>query len=363
MNCINNLNRTPIPSDVFMASVRLYYRMGKNDYYETLFRKDEAFLSQRLAQAEAYSFFKCFFAQDNKIPESRLRTLQLDSSVAKTKGEVLYKNILQIFQTIHNKEAQKFHLNVTEIVDLARILYGGYLSSEKIQYQKIERHRHSLVSTELTSKRELLEEMIAKVEEHKKQKSVETIYLYLNFMIDFLHMDLFRFDDPTPLGMIIFYVMVMQDGVLATRYVSFFESLLVHIEEFKGLLEKTRFGWSEGFSELMPLHRFILKHYHDLYGLLAERARDYDYESNLEISKSDYIENTIDKLPEVFSKEDIRLRHPLISDSTINRTLQRLQEENKIRPLGKGRSAKWIKLYKKERKVRVQEQLNLDFGE
>jgi len=65
----------------------------------------------------------------------------------------------------------------------------------------------------------------------------------------------------------------------------------------------------------------------------------------------------------VFSKDDIRLKHPLISDSTINRTLKRLQQENKIRPLGKGRSAKWIKLYKKEKKSKIQEQLNFDLGD
>ena len=100
----------------------------------------------------------------------------------------------------------------------------------------------------------------------------------------------------------------------------------------------------------------------ELYYDLSERARDFEYESKLEISKSDYIENTIMKLDEVFAKEEIRKRHPLISDSTINRTLKRLQEEDKIRPLGKGRSAKWIKLVKSTKKLNYQEQLNLDLG-
>jgi hypothetical protein len=100
-----------------------------------------------------------------------------------------------------------------------------------------------------------------------------------------------------------------------------------------------------------------------MYLELEENARDYEYESSLEISKSDYVENTIDKLNQIFSKEDIRLRHPLISDSTINRTLKRMQEENKIRPLGKGRSAKWAKLYQKETKKTILKQMNLDLGE
>ncbi len=110
----------------------------------------------------------------------------------------------------------------------------------------------------------------------------------------------------------------------------------------------------------MPLERYILKTYTDMYYDLRESARDYEYEENLEISKSDYIENTITKLDEVFSKSQIKEKNPLISDSTINRTLKRLQEENKIRPLGKGRSAKWVKLYKEEKKdFKSQLQLNL----
>ncbi|MCK7488519.1 MAG: hypothetical protein MZU97_25765 [Bacillus subtilis] len=106
-------------------------------------------------------------------------------------------------------------------------------------------------------------------------------------------------------------------------------------------------NWASGYADLMPLHKLLLRLFFEVYNQLSITARDHEYEQNLEISKSDYIENTIDKLAEVFSKDDIREKHPLISDSTINRTLKRLQEANKIRPLGKGRSAKWIKLYKK----------------
>jgi len=175
-----------------------------------------------------------------------------------------------------------------------------------------------------------------------------------------LHMDIFKFEEQRPLATLILYILLLQENFIVTRYVSFFEKLLLNIKEYQSLLDKTRFGWSEGFSEIMPLLRFMLKMYLSLYQQLYEQARDYEYENSLEISKSDYIENTIDKLNDVFSKEDIRLKHPLISDSTINRTLKRMQEENKIRPLGKGRSAKWIKLYQKEKKPKIQEQLNFD---
>jgi hypothetical protein len=209
----------------------------------------------------------------------------------------------------------------------------------------------------------MLEDLIKKLEETKKLKTTEIFFLYLNFMVDFINIDIFKFEEQDVIAILIFYIMIMQEGFLASKYVSFFGKLYLNIAEYKSTLDKSRFGWSEGYSEIMPLTRFFLKQAKMMYQELSEKARDYDYESNLEISKSDYIENTIDKLNEVFSKEDIRLKHPLISDSTINRTLKRLQEENKIRPLGKGRSAKWIKLYQKEKKGKVLKQLNFDLGE
>ena len=61
--------------------------------------------------------------------------------------------------------------------------------------------------------------------------------------------------------------------------------------------------------------------------------------------KSDVIEETIyKKMPKYFTKDDIRRFHPDASDSTINRILFKLRDEQIIMPLGKGRSARWMKL-------------------
>ena len=68
------------------------------------------------------------------------------------------------------------------------------------------------------------------------------------------------------------------------------------------------------------------------------------YEFDRSINKANNIENTILKLPEIFTKEEIRINHPFVSESTINRTLSKLRDEKVIKPLGKGRSAKWIKI-------------------
>lgn len=362
MQCILNLSRTPIPADVYMLTLKLYYQMGKNEGYQALFSPDQDFIRNQVALAESMAFYRTFFST-YKLPESRLKTLQLESTVARNKGETLYKNIIAVFQMIHSKDAEPFHLNVTEINDLVKLLFKNVYPPDKLQYRKLESKKHSLLGSESVSQREHLEVLIKRLYEAKKLGAYEPMFLYLNFMVDFLNMEIYKFPENDVVALLIFYIMAMQEGLICNHYLSFFAKLSLNVMEFRQVFDKTRFGWAEGFSEIMPLARFLLRHYHQLYLDLQEYARDYEYESKLEISKSDYIENTIDKLPEVFQKEDIRIKHPFISDSTINRTLKRLQEENKIRPLGKGRSAKWVKLYKKENRKFIHKQLNFDLGE
>lgn len=362
MNCLQNLARTPVPNDVLMATLKLYYQMGRNDEYDSLFKNNREFLRRQIAFEEALAFYRLFFSH-YRIPDSRLRSLQLDSTVARNKGETQYKNILAVFILIHRLDSEPFHLNATEINDLVKLLFRNVIPAEKLQYRKLEKPKHQFVTSESLSMREQLEQLIFKLTEIRKLGLYEPTFLYLNFMVDFLNMEIYRFQENDVVALLVFYIMALQEAKSIPKYQPFFKKIYANVHEFRNALEKTRFGWTEGFAEIMPLFRFMLKVCHELFIDLQEFARDYEYEAKLEISKSDYIENTIDKLPEVFQKDDIRSKHPFISDSTINRTLKRMQEENKIRPLGKGRSAKWIKLYKKETGKYVAQQLNFDLEE
>jgi len=349
-------------NDVIMSQLKLYRETGKNEQYRILFEADFEFLSKQLTSLEAYSFYRCFYA-DFKIAESRLKSLFLDSTKPNNKAETLYKNIIEVFKIVHAVRKTPFELTVAEIHNLVSLLYKDFYTKDQLSYQKTERQKHSLLSNESVSKREHLESMITTYQSAKKTGEFENVFVNLNFMIDFMNMEIYKIPDANVTALLIFYILNMQDGIIVNQYVSFFGKLLLNLKEFTAAKDIAKMNWKEGYSESMPLYRLFLKLYYEMYIELEENARDYQYEASLEISKSDYVENTIDKLNQIFSKEDIRLKHPLISDSTINRTLKRMQEEHKIRPLGKGRSAKWAKLYQKETKKTILKQMNLDLGE
>lgn len=361
MNCIKTIKRNPVPNDVFLRTTKLYYQMGKNDYYESLFSSSYQHISNNVAHQDAYSFFKMFFPK-YKLPESRLRTLLLDSTVAKNTAEHLYKNLVYIFRQIKLKDVEPFMLSVIEINDLVKLVFHD-TSKEDVKYRRFKTVSHSLLAKESGSMREKLEVLLEEFEKLNKETSFEPLILHMNLLVDFINMEVYTGDYNVMIGVLVLYILMIQNGFIVANYESFFAKLHLYKDDFDSAIRKCKFQWEEGLSEIMPLQRLFIRIFTELYFDLSERARDFEYESKLEISKSDYIENTIMKLGEIFAKDEIRERHPLISDSTINRTLKRLQEENKIRPLGKGRSAKWIKLVKPTKKFNFQEQLNLDLGE
>ncbi|MDD4184905.1 MAG: hypothetical protein PHI01_05790, partial [Candidatus Izemoplasmatales bacterium] len=247
MNCIKNINRTPIPADVFMSTLKLYYQMGKNEIYQDLFKAEHDYISEQNAFLEAAAFFRAFFPE-LKLSDSRMRSLKLSSTVAKNKAESQYKNIIAVFRMIHQTKSQPFHLNVTEINDLSKLLFHNVFSSDKLQYRKLDRSRPTLISGDSVSLREQLEELINKVQDIKKQGIYEPLFLYLNFLVDFQNMEIYKHDRNDLIALLVFYIMMLQEGIIAARYLSFFAKLLLNLEEFRKLLDKSRFGWSEGFS-------------------------------------------------------------------------------------------------------------------
>ena len=362
MNCIKTIKRNPIPSDVFLHTTKLYYEMGKNDYYETLFETNYDFISKSVADEDAYAFFKLFFP-DLKVAESRMRTLLLDSTVPKNASEQIYKNLITIFRHIRKKDVEPFSITVVEINDLVRLIFKDAPIKTKVQYRRFKTNTHTLLAKESSSMREKLEELITEYLRVKKEDIFEPLILNVNFAVDFLNMEIYTGDMNDMIAILVLYIILIQEGFIVSNYVSFFAKARLYKDDLVEAIAKSKFQWQEGLAEIMPLVRFFIKNYTELYRDLNEKARDFEYESGLEISKSDYVENTIMKLGDVFAKEEIRERHPLISDSTINRTLKRLQEEDKIRPLGRGRSAKWMKLVKSTKKMNFQEQLHLNLGD
>lgn len=352
---MENLYRTQIPNDVVMDYLLLYKSIGNNSHNHEVLETDYDVMVRQTVRNDTYFFAKLC---NIKISDSRFKSVIYKGVKTKNKDELIVQNIYNAFTKIHD-ETSSFELLVSEVQDLLKFIFGDILTPQKLQYRKFKSKQTNatLLTSKAGSTREMLEQMIHLFNRALEHHEYEVSYVIMNFYIDFIHIKPFE-DKNEEVALILMYLLLLANGYEVFEYISFFEEIYNNKEEFETTVVQSSFNWEMGYAQILPLHKMIVKVAIRSYDTLNYLVRDYQFDTKL--NKSDNVENTINKLDDVFSKDDIRNVHPYISDSTINRTLKRLRDERKIRPLGKGRSAKWIKLVDSKKKKIEFKQLDLD---
>jgi hypothetical protein len=338
-----------------MDYLQLYRSIGVNVHNHEILEPDYDVMVRQTVRNDTYFFTKIF---DIDISDSRFKSLIYKGVKPKNKTEILVQNIYNAFTKIHD-ETSTFELLVSEVQDLLRFVFGDMLSQPKQQFRKIKNDSKNatLLTSKAGSTRETLEHMIHLFNRALEHMEYEVSYVIMNFYIDFLHIEPF-YEKNEEVALFLMHILLLSNGFEVYEYISFFEELYNNKEEFDATVVQSSFNWELGYAQILPLHKMILRISIAAYDELNYLVRDYQFDKRL--NKSDNVENTINKLDDVFSKDEIRTVHPYISDSTINRTLKRLRDEKRIRPLGKGRSAKWMKLEQKTNKKIAFRQLDLD---
>lgn len=355
MNCMENLKRTQIPNDVMMKYIKLYKSIGVNRFNHEILTGDYDAMVLQTVRNDTYFFAKTF--QIN-VTDARFKSLIYKNVKPKNKDEKLINNLKSAFIKIH-KETSSFELLVTEVQDLMKFLYTDIISNTKMQFRKIERKDRNvnLLNSKYTSTRESIDYLIQLFNEAVKENNYEVSFIIMSFYIDFIKIKPFVAKNEE-IGILLMYILLLTNGFEVFEYISFMEKIYKSKAVFENVVLQSSFNWEVGYPQIVPLHTFVINVALDSYQTLNFLVRDYEFDKQL--NKSNNVENTISKLDDTFTKDDIRNIHPYISDSTINRTLKRLRDEEKIRPLGKGRSAKWIKLIKTDSKKLKYEQLDLN---
>lgn len=354
MYCLKNIEFNKMPNDIIMRYLTLYKRMGRNKETFDAIKDDYQSLSLQTLRTDTY-----FLGQwlDLNIKDERYQALIMKNVKAKTNAEQFLKNTLETFKKIHDN-VYSFELFDREIQDLLKFLYKNASAEAHLNFAKEtkkEKARINLLSANHTTKRDVLNDLITSYHQTRKKDQYEVGFIDINFYIDFIQLAPFKAHNEV-IGLFILYILLIQNDYQAFHLSSFFEKLFKRKHVFEKLKKEALRNWADGLADTHDLHRFILDVAIEAYQDVHEILRNYTFDKQL--NKSDYIESTINRLPEVFSKDDIKKAHPTISLSTINRTLARLRDAKKIRPLGKGRSAKWMKLYQ-NKKTTLNEQLNL----
>lgn len=341
MKSLSNMTRLNVPNDLLMDLIKLYQYRGKDFFYEDVMRSNMDYIIKQTVEREAYFLSKRLHLE---ITDNRTRLIIKKDANPKTKDEQILSNLKEVFKILQDK-AENFELTTNEIQSMARKIYAKVKDINfNSTYEEVQ--INLLREKQKTSKRKKLEELLELYSRMLDHGDIEITQLVTNFFVDFVNMDIFTEENET-IGVVLMYALLFRERFNLFRYSSFFEMLYNNGEAFNQACLSANYNWEDGFAQTTSLNRLLIKMMLTGYDKIENMVRDFKYD--LGLNKSDNIENTISKLPDVFTKDEIRAKHPYVSESTINRTLQRLRDEGKIRPNGVGRSATWIRLINQER--------------
>lgn len=335
MSSIANIDRFIIPNDIIVSLTKIYEHIGKNEIYSDVLNSD---IDRVIAQTvERDTFFLALILKLD-LTDARMRLIITKDSSFRTKEESILYYAKELLMTIQQKHmGLRFQSN--DILNMVNFVYKQY-NPIKFSYLPLER-RSMLQSQNMKSKRVILDEINENVEKYIHNQTYEKITMMVHQFVDFVNLEPFD-NENLCASYILLYLLVLKNKLYAFKYISFFEVLFNNLNEFNEALKKASYQWKEGYAQVEDLLRVFTKMIMQGYEKTEKIIKEYKFDQSL--SKGDNIEVTISRLPEIFTKEEIRFKHPYVSESTINRALIKLRDENKIRPLGKGRSAKWQRI-------------------
>lgn len=340
MYCLENMQRISYPSDLVMDLTTLYRFKGKDFYYEDVFKSDMQTIIKETIEKDTFFAAKLL---NLDISENRLRLIIHKNSSPKTNDEKILFNLKEVFKIIQEK-GNDLELTSNEFLSLAKRIFGkvkevGYAT------KTVEVQVNLLREKQRISLRKTFEELLHLYWNLVKAKQVEGTQLATNLFVDIFNIKIYN-DENDFMCLLIYYCLLFRERFNVFKYASFFELYVEHEEEFKSAMVSASFNWESGFAQTAILNRLTIRLLLEGYEKIESKTSVYNFDKR--IRKIDNVEGSILRLGEIFTKEEIRIKNPYLSDSTINRALENLKRENKIRPNGTGRSATWIRITEEE---------------
>lgn len=329
MKALNNISRIQYRLETVMLLLNLYEYKGRIFYYDEMFKSDVNALLAKTLETDIIYLAKIM---DLDLTDARLAFCAKKDFSPNNKQEQLLYNFKKIIGLVQNHH-EHFELLPNEIKDLVTMLTKDL---PNVTWRKVETN-DNIFNKKYKDMHNELGQLIKLFEDNVRKKRYEYITIVTNFYVDYLNMELFDGMNEE-IALILLYTLIFGHFPIF-KYVSFFKYLEKYLKDFNHAKEQANYNWASQFSQTDHLNEIIYYIIKDSIKEVDDFSNEYKFE--MKLNKSDNIENTILKFAKQFSKADIRKAHPTVSDSTIDRTLKRLKDEEKIMPIGTGRSAKW----------------------
>ena len=340
LKCLSNLNRLNYPSDLVFDIGRLYSFKGKDFYYEDILKSE---LDSRIKNTIEKDTIYAAKLLKLDITDSRLKLLVKNDSEPREKDgkrdEFVVANLKNVFKIIQQR-GTNLNIDDNEFLHLAVKIFEGYKDvryKTSVEYVQV----NLLKEKKIVSKRDTMAECMKLYIKSSTDLKIDPTMVAVNTYIDLLHEDVFDYENDF-LSLMIMYCLLVSERFNVFKYVSFFEKYTEMKAEFDSATVAAGFNWEHGYSQTELLTRTLIKLMLDGYQEVDNIVVDKVYDKGLR--KIDEVQGIIIHFEsDTFTRADIKKAAPYLSDSTINRALDKLKEDNKIESMGTGRSAKWIK--------------------
>lgn len=322
-----------IPADVLSKMLKIYQLIGRGDVYKDNLKTKEEALKEKSMEVDVY-FLSNYIGLN--LSDTRMRLLITKNSTPRTKEEKILVNLKSVVKMIRDN-AKEYTFNGSDLLSYLNIIFGQGTHKFSNQNPSVSvRNSKNLISNRL-----VFEKTLEAYHEFMKKETFENLHLS---MVAYLEMSQIKpFNNHNELSSLLaLYYMLLRSNIDCFEYVSFFEILFKYNDKFISEQNKAVINYPGGYLQLSGMMRVIFEIITDGYEELKQIVKEHNFEERA--FKSDTIIQTIKKLPSIFTKDEIRLKHPQASESTINRVLTKMRDDGLIKPLGTGRSAKWIKV-------------------
>lgn len=338
MNNFEALNHYTIPSDVLMDMLSIYRLLGMNHEYQKRLQDQETYLEQDVIEKDTFYLANLIGIS---ISSNRLRLLIAKNAVPKNKEEEQVVGIKKVVKLIRKNAREHLTYNGSDILDCLNIIFGKHTT----KFTPMMQDKKSAFIRPL-SIRVAFERMLEEYHNYIKGNLFEHIFLSVIAYMEIVNLKPYTSHNELA-GILALYHMILTCDVISFSYISFFEIYTKMKDQISTAVAKGSINYSDNYLKTTDTVRLIFKFIDTSYQQLINLIKNYSYQERA--FKSDILEVTIiQKMPTYFTKDDLRRIHPDASDSTINRILFKLRDEKIILPLGKGRSAKWMKLIKED---------------
>ncbi len=338
LHCLENIERINYPKELVYKITELYTFKGKDFYYEDVFKQHMPAIIKNTIRKDTIYAGKILGLN---ITDARMKYITKNDSEPKTKDETVLANLKKVF-TIVQEKGTNFELTSNEILKLVEITFKDVV---QIDYKKDSVIKENQILPEEISRRDQMNKELYLYQKALNDMHIEATQIATDLFIDMLEMECFERCNEY-ISLLTLYCLLFRERFNVFKYKSFFFEVYDKKQQFDAAISASKYGWQDGYANTAILNNMIIDIMLKGYNEIEADVQGHEFDKNLR--KIDTVEATIMKLPKVFTKDQVKQACPTLSDSTINRALERLKTEKKIASNGTGRSATWTKLVEDE---------------